>query len=101
MVGLLQFDAYYTNDIKSYITYGRDFHERGADERGRRAAFRTPGDGNGEVTLDIQMVISMAPGVSKIFVFEAPNDNSVSWSTLLSTMASYSQHQAVQLLLGR
>jgi len=40
------------------------------------------------------MVISMAPGVSKIYVFEATNDDSVSWSTMLSTMASYTNiHQ--------
>ena len=29
-----------------------------------------PGFGNDEVSLDIEMVISMAPGVSKILVFE-------------------------------
>ena len=94
MVGLLQFDSYYTNDIKNYITAAGISTSVVLTNVAVGKVIATPGDGNGEVTLDIQMVISMAPGVSKIYVFEATNDDSVSWSTMLSTMASYTNiHQ--------
>ncbi len=33
----------------------------------------TPGDGAAEVTLDIELMIAMAPGVSSILVYEGPN----------------------------
>jgi subtilase family serine protease len=82
-VGLLQFDGYYANDIAAY-----------------RSAFGlpniplvnvpidggpgTPGGGNGEVCLDIEMVMAMAPGVSTIYVYEAPNPSP--WVDLLSRM---------------
>ena len=94
MVGLLQFDAYYTNDIKNYITTAGISTSVVLTNVTVGSVVPKPSDGNGEVTLDIQMVISMAPGVSKIYVFEATNDDSVSWSTMLSTMASYTNiHQ--------
>jgi hypothetical protein len=82
-VGLLQFDGYYANDIAAY-----------------RSAFGlpniplvnvlvdggpgTPGSGNGEVCLDIEMVMSMAPGISTLYVYEAPNPSP--WIDLLSKM---------------
>lgn len=82
-VGLLQFDGYYTNDIAAY-----------------RSAFSlpnipvvnvpidggpgTPGSGNSEVCLDIEMAMSMAPGLSTIYVYEAPNNSP--WIDLLSRM---------------
>jgi uncharacterized repeat protein (TIGR01451 family) len=71
MVGLLQFDSgFYQSDITAYeIQAGLptnivvqpvllDGYGGG------------PGFGNDEVSLDIEMVISMAPGISKILVFE-------------------------------
>ncbi len=46
-----------------------------------------PGSGNAEVCLDIEMVIAMAPGVSNMIVYEAPN-GSTAWSTILNRMAN-------------
>lgn len=88
-VGLLQFDGFYPADIEAYeaaagipeveletvLVNGYD----GIPTTGF-------GSGNDEVSLDIEMAIAMAPGLSKVVVFEAgpygiPND-------LLSTMAS-------------
>jgi len=85
IVGLLEFDGYYASDITSYET------QAGLPTipltnvlldgyRGR------PGSNNGEVSLDIEMAISMAPGLSKVIVYEAgsrgiPND-------ILSRMAT-------------
>ena len=47
----------------------------------------TPGSGAVEVSLDIEMSISMAPGLSRIYVYEAPNKSS-NWDPLLSRMAN-------------
>ena len=69
-VGLLEFDGFYANDITAYET---------------KAALPavplqtvlldsfdgTPGKGNNEVALDLEMAISMAPGLSKVIVYEA------------------------------
>ena len=69
-VGLLEFDGFYANDITAYET---------------KAALPTvplqtvlldsfdgaPGKANNEVALDIEMAISMAPGLSKVIVYEA------------------------------
>jgi subtilase family serine protease len=45
----------------------------------------TPGSGNTEVALDIDMVIAMAPALSKVIVYEAPNPSP--WEDLLNRMA--------------
>jgi len=93
MVGLLQFDGFYSNDIAAYATAAG----------GGRASIPiqtvlldgyngTPttgaNSGNVEVSLDIEMTMAMAPGLSKIVVFEAgpsgnPND-------ILNSMVTYS-----------
>jgi hypothetical protein len=84
-VGLLQFDGYYSSDIAAYeslaglpsVTLVNVPVDGGVS---------TPGSGNGEVCLDIEMVISMAPGISKIIVYEAPNPSP--WPDLLNRMAT-------------
>jgi uncharacterized repeat protein (TIGR01451 family) len=72
VVGLLQFDGYDTNDIVAY--------EKMAGlpnvtlENVLLDGYNGVPTGNGgevEVSLDIEMVISMAPGVSKVIVYEA------------------------------
>jgi subtilase family serine protease len=92
LLGLLEFDGYYANDIASYEsaagfpamplqTVLLDGYD-GTPTRG-------PNSGNPEVSLDIEMAICMAPGLSGIVVFEAgrngiPND-------VLNSMASSNQ----------
>ena len=84
-VGLLQFDGYYANDIASYesqaglpnVTLVNVPVDGGVS---------TPGSGVGEVSLDIEMVMAMAPGISKIIVYEAPNPSP--WVDMLSRMAN-------------
>ncbi len=76
MVGLLQFDGFYANDIAAYASSaggGRaniviqtvllDGYD-GVPTTGANS-------GNGEVSLDIEMAMAMAPGLAKIVVFEA------------------------------
>ena len=84
-VGLLQFDGFYATDIATYVS---------------QAGLPTiplvvvpidggvskPGSGNSEVALDIEMAISMAPGLARVYVYEAPNPSP--WVDLLSRMAN-------------
>ncbi|HXI85564.1 MAG TPA: hypothetical protein VNL17_15895, partial [Verrucomicrobiae bacterium] len=79
-IALVQFDGYYPNDITTYESMAglpnvalTNVYIDGYDG--------TPngGDGTVEVSLDIEMVISMAPGLSKVILYEAqtnaiPND---------------------------
>ena len=85
-VALLQFDGYYSNDIASYIATAGITTSVVLTNVPVNGGVSTPGSDNSEVCLDIEMVISMAPGVSKIIVYEAPN-GSTSWSTILSRIA--------------
>ena len=78
MVGLLEFDGFYASDIAAYvsaasipavpiITVTMDGYDG------------TPGTNNNEAALDIEMVTSLAPGLSAIIMYEAgpsgmPND---------------------------
>ena len=84
-VGLLEFDGYNPNDIAVYEQNTGlpaiplqnvlvDGYSGGA------------GSGNGEVCLDIQMAVSMAPGLSAVIVYEAPNNSP--WEDILSRMAN-------------
>ena len=69
VVGLLQFDGYFPSDISAYELQAGlpkvpliNVLLDGFDG--------TPGFGNGEVALDIEMVVSMAPGTSAIVLYE-------------------------------
>ena len=87
-VALLQFDGYYSNDIAAYISRaGLTGYPIVLTNVPVNGGVSTPGSGNIEVCLDIEMVISMAPGVSKILVYEGPNGGTF-WSTILSKIAN-------------
>lgn len=94
MVGLVEFDGYYAADIASYVSQTGVSNVplqkvlldgfSGVPTTGANSA-------NGEVALDIEMSISMAPGLSKVVVYEAdptnglPNDilQAMSTNTLI------------------
>ena len=84
-VALLQFDAYYASDIAAYRTqFGLPnvpLVNVAVD-----GGVPTPGSGNGEVCLDIEMAMAMAPGLAAIYVYEAPNSSP--WVDLLNRMAT-------------
>ncbi len=73
-VGLLEFDGYYTNDISAYEMQAGlpavplvNVPVGGFDMQPSTNANHVM-----EVSMDIEMVISMAPGVSQIIVYEVP-----------------------------
>jgi subtilase family serine protease len=89
-VGLLQLDGYYAADISAYetlagITNGPPISNVLVD--GVTGAPSTNANAVAEVSLDIEMVLSMAPGISSLLVYEAPNSNTGSLD-ILKRMAS-------------
>jgi hypothetical protein len=86
-VGLLQFDGFYAVDITNYASaIGLSNSLPPVTVVAVDGGVSTPGSGNIEVSLDIEMVLSMAPGVDAIYVYEAPNPSP--WVDLLSRMAN-------------
>lgn len=91
-VGLLQFDGYYASDINAYAAdagLATPPLQNILLDGFSGTPTTGPDSGNTEVSLDIEMAMSMAPGLSKIMVFEAgpdgiPND-------ILNSMAANSQ----------
>jgi subtilase family serine protease len=85
IVGLLQFDGYYPSDITNYESLAGlpnvPLQNVLLDEFDG-----TPGEANDEVCLDIETSISMAPGLSKVVVFEGYYPNNI-----LSSMAASNQ----------
>jgi uncharacterized repeat protein (TIGR01451 family) len=86
-VGLLQFDGFYASDIAAYAS------QIGLTNVPNLVVVPIDGGvpvptpiGNPEVSLDIEMVLSMSPGVSNIYVYEAPNPSP--WVDLLNRMAN-------------
>jgi subtilase family serine protease len=86
-VGLLQFDGFYAADITNYAnTIGLTSNVPQLVVVPVDGGVSTPTSNNVEVALDIEMVMSMAPGVSNIFVYEAPNPSP--WVDLLNAMVT-------------
>jgi subtilase family serine protease len=86
-VGLLEFDGYSANDIAYYIQHAAlpnvsltNILLDGFDGN------PTGTGGEVEVALDIEMAISMAPGLSQVVVYEAGTNGN--WYDLLSQMAT-------------
>jgi subtilisin-like proprotein convertase family protein len=91
-VGLLQFDGYFTNDITRYENLA-GISSVTLTNIPIDGGVATPGSGVGEVSLDIEMVISMAPGVSRVMVYEAPNPSP--WEDLVHRIAMDNQAKQI------
>jgi len=72
-VGLLECDGYYASDITLYESQA-GLPNVTLTNVPVDGGIVTPGDGVVEVSLDIEMAISMAPGLSSVIVYEAPTD---------------------------
>lgn len=73
-VGLLEFDGYYASDISNYEAASGlpavPLQNVLIDGFDGVATSTGPDSGNTEVSLDIEMAVAMAPGLSQIVVFE-------------------------------
>jgi subtilase family serine protease len=88
-VGLYEFDGYYGADITNYENLAGLPHVPLQNVLLNSFDGTPQSSANEEVALDIEMVISMAPGLSKVYVFENnPNDASASPLDILSAMSS-------------
>ncbi|MGA3182535.1 MAG: choice-of-anchor tandem repeat GloVer-containing protein, partial [Verrucomicrobiota bacterium] len=96
-VGLLEFDGYYTNDIAAYEKLGNlpVVPVTNVLVNGYNGA---AGDASDEVSLDIEMAISMGPGLAEIVVYEAgPNGTG---NEILNEMAAPSLGEPLSLQLS-
>ena len=80
-IALVEFDGYYQNDITAYE------NQTGLPHVILTNVFVDGFDGipitdNTEMSLDIEMAISMAPGLSKVIVYEAPSGGSTAIDVL-------------------
>jgi hypothetical protein len=93
MVGLLEFDGYYSSDVSAYASAAGNSRSNITVQKVLLDGFNGvpttgPNSGSDEVDLDVEMAMAMAPGLSKILVFEAgPNGNQ---NDILNSMVSYS-----------
>jgi subtilase family serine protease len=88
VVGLLELDGYYTNDITTYESIA-GLPSVTLSNVSIGGTSGTPGNANNEVALDIEMAISMATNLSKVIVYEGPNPISNSdIVNLLDSMAT-------------
>ncbi len=93
MVGLLELDGYYSNDIVSYETLAGlpDVPLINVDVTNYPST-NIPGSGVVEVSLDIEMAIAMAPGLAAVVVFQAGQSTGVTgFDDILDSMASSNQ----------
>lgn len=72
-LALFELDGYLTADITEYITYFSLPAPTLTVVAVDGANYSTPGSGAGEVTLDIELAITIAPGLAGIRVYEGPN----------------------------
>ena len=95
-VALVEFDGYVSNDIAAYISKaGLTNYPISITNVPVNGGIPVVGGDNGEVCLDIEVVLAMAPGVSKIIVYEATNGTA--WSTMLSAITNINNILAKQI----
>jgi subtilase family serine protease len=88
-VGLLELDGYYLKDITNYEAAAgiSPVTLQNVPVNGFSGNPSTNANWVGEVSLDIEVTVAMAPGLSKVIVYEATNSGST-FLNLLSRMAS-------------
>jgi len=98
-VGLVQFDGFYPVDITNYEnSIGLTSSVPQLVVVPVDGGVATPGNGDDEVSLDIEMILAMSPGVSNIYVYEAPNPSP--WVDMLSQMADDDNSQQLSSSWG-
>jgi len=76
-LGLLEYDAYYTDLIQDYlIVNGLPLYGVTIENWELDGASGNPGPDYGECDVDIEMAIAMAPGLDMVIVYELPTPSS-------------------------
>ena len=84
-VALLEYDGYYAIDITNYLLLA-GVPSMTLTNIPINGGPITPGGGDGEVSLDIEMAIAMAPNLTQILVYEGTN-GVTPWVTILTQIA--------------
>ena len=87
-IGLLELSNYYPSDVQNYLDLmgmGSDFGN--LSEVNVNGGVGTPGTGESEVLLDIDAVMSLAPG-AKVVVFDGPFQGGGTFQSMLNAMIS-------------
>ena len=90
-VALVELDGYYAVDVSSYLTKAKlpNVPLKNVLIGGFNGSPDPTGTGNEEVSLDIDMAISMAPGLSQVLVYEAsPTSGNSQINALLNRIAT-------------
>src|ERR1700677_1758241 len=87
-VALFELDGFYANDIVAYEKDAGLPNIPLTTVSVNGGVSRITVSGDGEVSLDIEMAISMATNLSSVIIYEAPNGNGNSVVDLLSRIAS-------------
>jgi hypothetical protein len=87
-IALFELDGYYPGDITNYEALA-DLPNVTVTNVLIDGFDGSPGPGNGEVSLDIEIVISMAPGLSRVLVYEgSPSGSLQNWDDVLNQIAT-------------
>jgi hypothetical protein len=97
-VALVQFDGFYFEDITNYANTIGLTNPPAVVILPVDGGVANVGGNDVEVTLDIDMVLAMAPGVSNIFVYEAING--APWVDMLSQIADDDSTQQISCSWG-
>ncbi|HTV39016.1 MAG TPA: S53 family peptidase [Candidatus Sulfotelmatobacter sp.] len=89
-VALFELDGYYPGDITNYEALANepDVPLTNILVDGFSGVPPDGDTGNEEVSLDIEIVISMAPGLSKVLVYEGPSDSVQNFDDVLNQIAT-------------
>jgi hypothetical protein len=88
-IGLLEYDTFYMSDVSNFLTLiGTPSVINSLSVVPVNGGVASPGSGESEVLLDIDTVMSLAPG-AKVVVYDAPfTGQAASYSTLFNTMVN-------------
>jgi subtilase family serine protease len=88
-VALFELDGYYSNDIPSYEALAKvpNVPLTNVLIDGFSGVPPDGDTGNEEVSLDIEIVISMAPGLSRVLVYEGPSSSIQNFDDVLNQIA--------------
>ncbi|HTB85799.1 MAG TPA: protease pro-enzyme activation domain-containing protein [Candidatus Sulfotelmatobacter sp.] len=92
-VALVQFDGFYGDDITNYENTIGLTNPPAVTVMPVDGGVTNEGDNDVEVTLDIEMVLAMSPGVSNILVYETTNG--AAWEDILSQIADDDSAQQI------
>jgi len=87
-IGLLEFDGFYTSDVSDYLAlfYAPSSIIDNLTVKPVNGGVTTPGSGESEVLLDVDTVMSFAPG-AKVIVYEAPfTGQAASYAAMFNAM---------------